>query len=155
MHIEQLVTDETAVSPVIGVVLMVSITVVLAAVVGVFALGFADRVPETAPNAQLDFEYTTAPDGDRHVNISHAGGTSLRNETLTLSGDGVDDSGAEHWGVGASGPYTAGEELYRSAMGPDVPGTTDATVTPGATVEVVWTAPGGRQSNIIAESTVP
>jgi len=38
---------EEAVSPVIGVILMVAITVILAAVVGLFVFGMTDDVPET------------------------------------------------------------------------------------------------------------
>ena len=40
-------TDDSAVSPVIGVILMVAITVILAAVIGTFVLGLGDQVQET------------------------------------------------------------------------------------------------------------
>ena len=39
--------DDDAVSPVIGVILMVAITVILAAVIGTFVLGLGDNVQET------------------------------------------------------------------------------------------------------------
>ncbi len=45
MRVGALFADEEAVSPVIGVVLMMAITVVLAAVIGAFALGFSDIDP--------------------------------------------------------------------------------------------------------------
>ncbi|MCY4732257.1 type IV pilin N-terminal domain-containing protein [Natronomonas gomsonensis] len=44
--------DNRAVSPVIGVILMVAITVILAAVIGTFVLGLGDQVQQTSPNAQ-------------------------------------------------------------------------------------------------------
>ena len=40
-------TNDDAVSPVIGVILMVAITVILAAVIGTFVLGLGDNVQET------------------------------------------------------------------------------------------------------------
>ncbi len=49
-------TDETAVSPVIGVILMVAITVILAAVIGTFVLGLGDDVQETA-QAGVNFDH--------------------------------------------------------------------------------------------------
>lgn len=45
-----------AVSPVIGVILMVAITVILAAVIGTFVLGLGDQVSESAPQANLQFD---------------------------------------------------------------------------------------------------
>ena len=43
-------SDDRAVSPVIGVILMVAITVILAAVIGTFVLGLGEKV-ETNPSA--------------------------------------------------------------------------------------------------------
>ncbi len=57
--------DDTAVSPVIGVILMVAITVILAAVIGTFVLGLGDDVSETA-QAGVTFDY----DGDNNVTMT-------------------------------------------------------------------------------------
>jgi flagellin-like protein len=51
--------DDSAVSPVIGVILMVAITVILAAVIGTFVLGLGQNVQENA-QAGVTFDY----DGD-------------------------------------------------------------------------------------------
>ncbi|MFP4188678.1 MAG: type IV pilin, partial [Halobacteriales archaeon] len=48
--------DDSAVSPVIGVILMVAITVILAAVIGTFVLGLGENVEETA-QAGVNFDY--------------------------------------------------------------------------------------------------
>ncbi|MFP4175060.1 MAG: type IV pilin [Halobacteriales archaeon] len=45
-----------AVSPVIGVILMVAVTVILAAVIGTFVLGLGEETEETA-QAGVSFEY--------------------------------------------------------------------------------------------------
>ena len=50
MTVKQLLSDDDAVSPVIGVILMVDITVILAAVIGTFVLGLGESV-ETNPSA--------------------------------------------------------------------------------------------------------
>ncbi|MEF8869094.1 MAG: type IV pilin N-terminal domain-containing protein, partial [Haloarculaceae archaeon] len=53
MQLKRLLTDDDAVSPVIGVILMVAITVILAAVIGTFVLGLGDQVQSTAPQASF------------------------------------------------------------------------------------------------------
>ena len=51
--------DDSAVSPVIGVILMVAITVILAAVIGTFVLGLGDSLNQ-APQATLNAEDASA-----------------------------------------------------------------------------------------------
>jgi len=53
MEFKQLFDDDRAVSPVIGVILMVAITVILAAVIGTFVLGLGDQVQSTTPRRAL------------------------------------------------------------------------------------------------------
>jgi flagellin-like protein len=76
---------DRAVSPVIGVILMVAITVILAAVIGAFVLEIGDQ-QETAPSTSFDSEqavylYENIGNGDKRnetqVDISHAGGSVL------------------------------------------------------------------------------
>jgi flagellin-like protein len=67
--------DERGVSPVIGVILMVAITVILAAVIASFVLGFGGSVSE---NAQAG---VTVDDVDNSSNVT---------VTLTSLGDGTD-----------------------------------------------------------------
>ena len=52
--------NDRAVSPVIGVILMVAITVILAAVIGTFVLGLGDSVQQ---NAQAGVSFTQEPVG--------------------------------------------------------------------------------------------
>jgi len=54
-------TNDSAVSPVIGVILMVAITVILAAVIGTFVLGLGEQVEQNARagiNADVDASNT-------------------------------------------------------------------------------------------------
>ena len=57
MKLKQLLTDDDAVSPVIGVILMVAITVILAAVIATFVLGLGEQVSQTTPNANFQVDY--------------------------------------------------------------------------------------------------
>lgn len=80
-------SNERAVSPVIGVILMVAITVILAAVIGTFVLGLGDQVSQTAPQASI-----TTQDFDTNLNtvtFEHDGGDSLDSTQteIVVSGD--------------------------------------------------------------------
>ncbi len=82
--------SDRAVSPVIGVILMVAITVILAAVIGTFVLGLGDSL-EQAPQAQLDAEY----DGSDSVDISHNGGDAIPETDIRITvQDEPDDFGS-------------------------------------------------------------
>ncbi|NHX37054.1 type IV pilin [Halolamina sp. R1-12] len=79
MNIKYFLTsdDNRGVSPVIGVILMVAITVILAAVIGTFVLGLGDSLSQ-APQAQLDAELTDSDgDGNDEIVLNHNGGDSL------------------------------------------------------------------------------
>ena len=80
-----------AVSPVIGVILMVAITVILAAVIGTFVLGLGDQV-ESAPQASFDFQETT--NGDDELVIRHRGGDNINLDTveIRINGESLDFS---------------------------------------------------------------
>jgi flagellin-like protein len=84
-------SSNRAVSPVIGVILMVAITVILAAVIGAFVLEIGDQ-QETAPNTSFDsgeqvvFENDgTIPVNISQVEISHAGGDVLDVSQVRIS----------------------------------------------------------------------
>lgn len=63
---------DRAVSPVIGVILMVAITVILAAVIGVFVLGLGDELGDAAPSNSLDIEQS-----DDNISFTHNNGDSF------------------------------------------------------------------------------
>jgi len=93
MKPNQLLNDDQAVSPVIGVILMVAITVILAAVIGTFVLGLGDSVEQNA-QAGVSFDQQDNPDDSNQVRITI---TSIQNadtveyRTYDESGDGSDD----------------------------------------------------------------
>ncbi|WP_435118916.1 type IV pilin [Halolamina sp. C58] len=94
--------DERAVSPVIGVILMVAITVILAAVIGTFVLGLGDSLNQ-APQAQLEISSA----GNSDLEISHNGGDSIVAGDLRITVDGTDEGTLNNAGAG----YNAEEEF--------------------------------------------
>ena len=79
--------DEKAVSPVIGVILMVAITVILAAVIASFVFGLGAKAPKAAPQASLAI--VDAVDGGTgasdYVLIEHQGGEAIAWEDLQIT----------------------------------------------------------------------
>ena len=100
-------TDDRAVSPVIGVILMVAITVILAAVIGTFVLGLGDSLGDSQPTAQLDADISVSSD-TATLNIEHGGGDTIDSESLRIVVDDdtneVDatDQFTDRFGVGDS-----------------------------------------------------
>ena len=84
MTLAKLFTEERAVSPVIGVILMVAITVILAAVIGTFVLGIAPG-DDPAPNAQLS---VMESDTNESIDLQHNGGSEIELEDLTILVEG-------------------------------------------------------------------
>jgi flagellin-like protein len=68
-------SDERGVSAVIGVILMIAITVVVAAIIAAFAFGYTGKMT-SAPSAQLLFTEKTNS-GNNYIKISHEGGDGL------------------------------------------------------------------------------
>jgi flagellin-like protein len=143
MKLERLLSDDDAVSPVIGVILMVAITVILAAVIASFVLGLGDQAQQTTPQASFGFDYNTTDDGN--VTITHESGDSIEADRLTTTGMN-----------NASVPWTN----TSLSEGDTVSAGTSATFDNGAdwngeTVRVVWESETGESSATLSQSTAP
>jgi flagellin-like protein len=166
MQLKQLFADEDAVSPVIGVILMVAITVILAAVIGTFVLGLGSNVQDSAPQANFQFEYggdfdvASGTGGAGYVTITHTGGEDVDVDTLSVQFGANTISPLDATGTAGVGDTGAGAWDSTVATGSDV-NITEAEdgsltdVTSGDTVRVIWTSPSGGTSNTIGQSTVP
>lgn len=149
MDLKQLIKDDDAVSPVIGVILMVAITVILAAVIATFVLGLGDSLSNTAPQASFSFDYEDASSQDT-LTITHDGGDSIDSGTLSAqisgaSGDSSPNGEYSNLFSGASGSeVTAGtSDTIDDAAIDDGAGTLDLS---GATVRVVYSSESGDSS---------
>ena len=136
MQIKTLFTESRAVSPVIGVILMVAITVILAAVIGTFVLGLGDQVGDTAPQASFAFDY----DGTE-LTITHESGAQIDGDLVTIAGDinVTVDGDANKWSALGSDTISAGESVV-------VQDTESDGFENGDTVRVVWTSQSGSNS---------
>ena len=110
MNFKQLFTDDDAVSPVIGVILMVAITVILAAVIGTFVLGLGDQVSNTSPQASFTFDlndkrFTEQTSGDEVTGDSPASypDDTVDLDVLTITHDGGDKVDGANLDVSVTG----------------------------------------------------
>ncbi|UVE50483.1 type IV pilin N-terminal domain-containing protein [Haloferax larsenii] len=137
MKLKNLFTEDRAVSPVIGVILMVAITVILAAVIGTFVLGLGDQVQETAPQASFAFDYNGT-----HLVVTHESGESVTAGNVEL----VNSSSTTAWDDNVNnndGKITAGESNTLNI----------GTASDGDTVRIVWTSESGSTSSTLQKWT--
>jgi flagellin-like protein len=141
MKLNELFADDDAVSPVIGVILMVAITVILAAVIGTFVLGLGSEVQET-PQAQFTFEQGSAASGNDPVTITHSGGDPIDPTNMQVSGAGgvsPDCSSTGDWdGLNDESQINAGSSCE---------------VTPSSssgTIRITWQSDDGSTSDELA-----
>jgi len=90
--------SDRAVSPVIGVILMVAITVILAAVIGSFVLGIGGDLNES-PQVRLAVsdasdQLDDSTEGQDVLNIEHQGGDTVAKSDLTVKVNKTDGSSA-------------------------------------------------------------
>ena len=81
--------DDRAVSPVIGVILMVAITVILAAVIGTFVLGLGDSLGDNQPSASIS---VSVDESEGNISIEHTGGDAVNADTLRVQVDNTEGS---------------------------------------------------------------
>lgn len=142
--------DSRAVSPVIGVILMVAITVILAAVIGTFVLGLGDSV-ESAPQASFNFDYDDT--GTEEVTIRHRGGDNIDASKLEVrvNGASIDEASAEY----EDGSSTLSDQYSSFNAGNEViiQDTSGSGYSSGDNVDVVYIS--GDKQDIIGSFTVP
>jgi flagellin-like protein len=147
MQFKQLLTDEDAVSPVIGVILMVAITVILAAVIGTFVLGLGGNV-SSAPQAQISFDYQSS---SPQITVTHDGGDSLDESNFDVQVNGNSDS-VSSWASGDS--VTAGDSFtVDDGSGSANVALSSWSPAEGHEVQIIWQSPEGGNSNVIATGT--
>ena len=134
--------DSRAVSPVIGVILMVAITVILAAVIGSFVLGLGQDV-DSAPQASFNFDQEADGSGGVDVTVQHRGGDSIDASNLEIrSGGSVEyESGGSGSiiSTGSTTLFAAGDSITFGASS-------------GDQIDVVYVSSSG--DNVLASYTV-
>ncbi|WP_077067785.1 type IV pilin [Haloarcula rubripromontorii] len=146
-------SDDSAVSPVVGVILMVAITVLLAATAATFFLDFGSgNIGQSAPQAAFTFDYDS--EGSDSLAIEHRSGDSIQagNLYITVSGaSGASGANGQHdftsIGAPAAGSdITAGSRVTFSEPSLDL---SEATVT------LNWKSPNSGKSIQLASWEAP
>jgi len=165
MQVRKLLNEDDAVSPVIGVILMVAITVILAAVIASFVLGLGNT-QSTTPTASFSFDYEQGNNGEvSNLTITHDGGDNVKETELFIRGSGfndtrpspvasgnwpaaVDHTEAGEWAgdtsssIGDTSAVTAGDRVI-------------VHVTSDYEMRVVWQAQEGDNSATLGSDTGP
>jgi len=144
MKISELVLNDRAVSPMIGVVLMVAITVTLAATAGVFVLNVGQDEP-AVPQTRFDYTYEEATN---ELVVRHDGG-----DTLTTANSGSVEVQL-YDNTPGSPPITATGSFSLSSGISAGDSVRIADAYRGDRVRIVWTAPDGSTTQVISEYEV-
>ncbi len=124
--------DEKAVSPVIGVILMVAITVILAAIIGVFVLDAGSDVSDTTPQAQFSIDY-----GEDNATLTHEGGDDVDSDDVFVTVNGtVEEEG--NFEVVKDGILRSGSTIAVEEDGEDVTEDDD--------IRLVWESGDGERT---------
>lgn len=144
--------DERAATPVVGIVLMVAVAVILAALIAPELLSLSRNSGEAGPNSVVEFDYDASASGDDNwgnpdtsgtglLTMSHAGGDPIPADRLTLRGasSGSDLKFTDVTGTTAldDGQFDSGDELT-------------VWVNEGDTVRVVWDSREGTKTTAVA-----
>jgi len=138
MKLKQFFTDDDAVSPVIGVILMVAITVILAAVIASFVLGLGQSTGNSAPSVTFDEDYDS---GTLTFTVTNAG-DAVEAKDLFLRGDApsTNDNSLEDFadtsGLTENSIMTAGQKFKVTGLSDDFE------------IPVVWESGDGDSSTL-------
>ena len=148
MNLKNLFKDDDAVSPVIGVILMVAITVILAAVIASFVLGLGDQNnPAPTSDFEFDWENTGSDDGPLVVTLND--GEEIEADNLYLRGDNLGDSG--QWDGEDDGSTPAVVKAGMSWNTSDTGGATDSNYV----ANVVWEDPDSDTTSTLSTDRGP
>jgi len=164
MQFKQLIADDDAVSPVIGVILMVAITVILAAVIGTFVLGLGENVQQNSPNAQFSFDYSST---DNEMDITHTSGEEVSSDNFVVSSSEGNFCQVDSDNCASNTGNNLGTNNTDGALVPDTDASAGTTFTAtntddiaggdiaDGTVRIVWESDDGSNSDVLADWTGP
>ncbi|WP_436927107.1 type IV pilin [Halosimplex amylolyticum] len=160
MQIKQLLKEDDAVSPVIGVILMVAITVILAAVIASFVLGMGQQNDPT-PTATIGMDYEEQDTDEGLLTLSHESGETIKSDNLYVRGSNLLSTNEDWDGDGSGDADTISEGSWASTSayspGSEIKSGQELTVgvTSSYDVKVVWQSPEGDTSSTLNEQTGP
>lgn len=131
--------DNRGAVPVVGVILIVAITIIIGAVVAVFALDIGESVQENAPAGSFDYAYS---DKNNKVKVTYSSGDTLPGNQLRFGGAAIEKTSfgsiTEWTGVTINSGDAATVE-----------------VTSDETLRVIWQANDSETTAILSDYDVP
>ncbi len=145
-YLKKFVKDPEAVSPVIGVILMVAITVILAAIIAAFVLGLGAG-PGVTPQARIALKDATPAEICLESQGGAQGGDNLTlaNVRLTVAGSIISPPA---WRTAAG---AVGQTYFRTGEKIQV---TTLAIAPGNTITLSDSKTGGIIATVTAPSTL-
>jgi len=155
MRVSTLGREKNAVSPVIGVILMVAITVILAAIIGAFVLNLGDT--STKP-VQTNLAWSNESSG---ILMMHQSGDVIEDDNVhitVIAGGSTSTLDLQY------AEMSAGQTLYiydtdtgagySWTASKSKGGTIDTAAQEGATVKVIWESPSSEDSSVVSSFVV-
>lgn len=142
--------ENRGLSPVIGVVMLVGLTVILVAVIGGFVTDAGGDIG-SAPNAQIGVSFDT---DESNVTLSHNGGSDINPETLKVQYENGSTTSVPFntakAGSDVEGLIQAGEEVTLDGSNWGV-----SNMSSGDTLSIIWTGESGDSRDVLLEEIVP
>ena len=150
MQLKKLLSEDDAVSPVIGVILMVAITVILAAVIASFVLGLGDTADEVQPNSSISLDNVDQGNGatETTVTLTLTDGDTIDEDEIIFRGSAIDGDSLELGDVAddvSGDEWNVGESITLDQDQSELAGNDD-----DVTLNVVWEESGGDNSATLA-----
>jgi flagellin-like protein len=142
MDLKSLVRDDDAVSPVIGVILMVAITVILAAVIASFVIGLGDSNQQTAPSVSFSTDYEASGGSGTLTITADNVGESVQQDNLRIAGDGastIPGDWTSFTGGSSGSDLSAGDSIEITGVGT------------GYDISIVYNDPNNDESYTLQE----
>ncbi|MEF8851966.1 MAG: type IV pilin N-terminal domain-containing protein [Haloarculaceae archaeon] len=146
--------NERGVSEVLGVVLMVSVTVLLAATAASMFFGFQGELSDSAPTMAVDHEFHVE-EGSHRLEIEHSGGDRIAADEIRIAVSGAECGGPERGTRFA--PAGLGTPVSEVAAGWRVELSRSTVCESGdldlsrATVAVIWISADGESSQKLSQ----
>jgi len=149
MNVTALFTDEQAVSSTVGVVLLVGVTVILAAIIAGFSFGLLGSSTDSPPNVEFGWEFNGSGTG---VQITHDSGDRLDGDRLTL-GDGWGDnpSASTNCQVNRGDQLSGGDTLVDDGSG----NLCRHEAGSDTELEIIWTSEDAETGTVITTRSTP
>ncbi|RKD97700.1 type IV pilin [Halopiger aswanensis] len=152
VSLSNVAADRTAVSSVVGVLLLIAITVVLAGVVHTFAFSLADDNLQTYPTAGVSIDADADCTDEKATGLvaTHVAGDSIPADELYLESVGENPELSGSWAT-PDGYSTAGVDDGTVSAGDTATVCAKDDDLEETTVQVVWQADSGARSLVLAE----